>query len=414
MPDGRVLVVSGTNGYATSPGFWRGIQNTWEYADGNGPTGGVTGTPFYWFHLFPFVHVLASGEVFTHAKRTTRLLDPAKGEWRRVAPAGTLVFEKGKTPQPGDTVWPFSRTGPGPGTSVLLPLQPRLVRDRWVYPTGRVMILGGGGAEGAPEPEINGESYNLHANTPATRTVEILDLADAAPTWRTATSMANGRVMCDTALLPDGTVLVVGGGRYGRSGGLLAHFASVELEGMADKGALDPVLEPELFDPVTETWRMMCRKPIGRLYHTTAMLLADARVLVAGHDGALNMVPYDRSRYELEVFSPPYLFASDGSPAVRPTIGQAPDEITYGHPFEIIVGAHISSACLIQPSALTHQINPSQRYVGLVIDAQSRDGKVVLAGAPNARIVQPGWHMLFVVNDAGTPSVAHWLHVQGA
>jgi hypothetical protein len=413
MPDGHVLVVSGTNGYATVPGFWRGIQNTWEYADGSGPTGNVTATPFYWFHLFPFVHVLTAGEVFTHAKRTTRLFNPETGKWRRVAPLGPLVMDPGHTPPTGDTVWPFSRTGPGPGTSVLLPLHPTLVVDRPVYPIGRVMILGGGGAEGAPEPEIKDEPYDLHANTPATRTAEILDLAPDTPEWRPTASMANGRVMCDTALLPDGTVLVVGGGRYGRSGGLLAHFASVELEGMADKGALDPVLEPELFDPVTETWRTMCRKPIGRLYHTTAMLLADARVLVAGHDGALNMVPYDRSRYELELFSPPYLFGPNGSPAARPSIGQAPDEITYGHPFEITVSAHISSACLIQPSALTHQINPSQRYVGLVIYEQSHDGKIVFAGAPNANVVPPGWHMLFVVNDAGTPSVAHWLHVRG-
>jgi hypothetical protein len=123
------------------------------------------------------------------------------------------------------------------------------------------------------------------------------------------------------------------------------------------------------------------------------------------------MEPYDRSRYELELFSPPYLFAPDGSLAARPTINRAPDAIGYGRPFEINVSAHIKSACLIQPSALTHQINPGQRYVGLGIDAQG-DGRVVLGGVPNANVLPPGWHLLFAVNDAGTPSVAHWLHVQ--
>lgn len=108
------------------------------------------------------------------------------------------------------------------------------------------MILGGGGAEGESEPKIKDGVYNLHANTPATRTVEVIDLDEDPPVWLETTPMANGRVMPDSVLLPDWTVLVVGGGRYGKSGGLLAHFASVDLGGEPDKGALDPVMEPEL------------------------------------------------------------------------------------------------------------------------------------------------------------------------
>jgi hypothetical protein len=53
LPDGRVFITSGTNGYATSPGLGRGIQNTWEYIDGTGPVGGKQDTGFYWFHLYP-------------------------------------------------------------------------------------------------------------------------------------------------------------------------------------------------------------------------------------------------------------------------------------------------------------------------------------------------------------------------
>lgn len=412
MPDGRVFITSGTNGFATSPGLGRGIQNTWEYADATGPVGGKQNTNFYWFHLYPFQHVLGDGRVFTHAKRTTRLFDPTTSQWSRVAPAGALTAPPGRTPTPGDTVWPYSRTGPGPGTSVLLPLVPSRDGDRWVYPTGRVLILGGGGAEGAPEPEITGEPYDLHADTPATRSAEILDLGQDDAAWRATRPMANGRVMPDSVLLPDGTVLVVGGGRYGRSGGLLAHFASVEQGGAPDKGALDPILEPELFDPVTETWRSLCRKPIGRLYHTTAMLLADGRVVVGGHDGALNMEPYDRSRYELELFSPPYLFAADGSLAPRPVVSRAPERATYGESIEVVVDHRISSAALIRPSALTHQINAEQRYVGLgIVDLDRSGGDIVLAAPPDANVAPPGWYLLFVVDEAGTPSVGHWVQL---
>lgn len=409
LPDGRIFISSGTNGYATTPGLGRGIQNTWECADGNGPTGGKRDTGFFWFHLYPFHHVLTNGELFTHAHRATRLFDPETSGWRRVAPSSAAL-----NAGPGITVWPYSRTGPGPGTSVLLPLHPIRDGGRWVYPTGRVLILGGGGAEGEPEPVITNKAYDLHANTPATRTAEIIDLAESTPNWRATKPMANGRVMPDSVLLPDGNVLVVGGGRYGKSGGLLAHFASVDMAGEPDKGALDPVLEPELFDPATETWRALCRKPIGRMYHTTAMLLPDARVLVAGHDGALNMPPYDRSRYELELFSPPYLFARDGSPAQRPLISRAPGSIRYGEQLDLAVSEHIASAALVAPSALTHQINPSQRYVGLGIDEQNEGAALRLAGPPDKNVAPPGWYLLFVVNDAGTPSVGSWIHVSSS
>jgi hypothetical protein len=407
LPDGRVWIASGTNGWATSPGLGRGIQNTYEFADTTGQVGGPIRTPFFWFHLYPFAHVLPSGLLFTHSKRSTRLFDPRTGRWRRIAPA------VGIDAAPGDTRWPFSRSGPGPGTCVLLPLRPEEREGEWVYPAGRLMILGGGGAEAAPEPEIRGETYDLRADTPATRTVEILDLDERRPQWRWAKQhMANGRVMPDTVLLPDGNVLVVGGGRFGKSGGLLAHFASVERGGEPDKGALDPVLEPELFDPDTETWRPLCRKPIGRLYHTSSLLLADGRVLVAGHDGALNMQPYDRSRYELEIFSPPYLYRSDGSLAPRPVIAAAPAAIDYGGHFEISVDVTVRDAALIRPTAVTHQINTEQRYVGLPVSRGERSDTYVATAPPTRGIAPPGWYLLFVVDTDGTPSVGHWVQLR--
>jgi Domain of unknown function (DUF1929) len=407
LPDGRVFVASGTNGWATSPGLGRGIQNTYEFADAAGQVGAPVKTPFLWFHLYPFAHLLPSGLVFTHSKRTTRLFDPNTGRWDRIAPVA------GVNTAPGDTLWPYSRSGPGPGTSVLLPLRPEASVDGWVYPPGRVMILGGGGAEAAPEPEISGEPYNLRADTPATRTVEILDLGEREPRWRWSKQhMTNGRVMPDAVLLPDATVLVVGGGRYGKSGGLLAHFASVERGGEPDKGALDPVLEPELFNPETEAWRTLCRKPIGRLYHTTALLLADGRVLLAGHDGALNMKPHDRSRYELEIFSPPYLFRPDGSPAPRPAVTSAPEAIGYGEEFQVGIDGEVRDVALIRPGAVTHQINTDQRYVGLGFAANDENDRVVVTAPPNGSVAPPGYYLLFVVNTHGTPSVGRWIHLR--
>ena len=78
-------------------------------------------------------------------------------------------------------------------------------------------------------------------DVPATNSAEILDFSQDTPEWKETMSMYNGRVMPDSILLPDAKVLVLGGGRFGQSGGLLAHFASTDTHGQPDKGATDPV-----------------------------------------------------------------------------------------------------------------------------------------------------------------------------
>ena len=66
----------------------------------------------------------------------------------------------------------------------------------------------------------------------------------------------------------------------------------------------------------------------------------------------------------------------------------------------------LRDACLIRPSALTHQINTEQRYIGLGPAAPG-----VFVSPPNANVAPPGWYLLFVVNRAGTPSLGHWLQL---
>ncbi len=82
--------------------------------------------------------------------------------------------------------------------------------------------------------------------------------------WVPAAPMRFARAHANSVLLPDGTVLMVGGGQEGKY--------------------TTPVLNPELYDPRTDTWTVLPRQHLGRMYHSTAVLLADGRVLSAGQD----------------------------------------------------------------------------------------------------------------------------------
>ena len=410
MADGKVFVISGTNGWATETGLGRGIQDTYEISD---PTTKAIGSPtalgFNIFHLYPFVHTLPSGQLFIHFKQTTAVFDPPSRTFGRIATGDAPAN------RPGGTKHPFSRTGPGPGTCVLLPFELSVDEEtgETSYAAARVMILGGGGAEGKPDPVVPGECYSLDSYTPATDTAEILDFGKPNPQWQIVSErMHAGRVMPDTVLLPTGEVLVVGGGRYGQSGGLLAHFTSSDVGGRPNKGAWDPVFEPELFDPASETWTKLCRKPLARLYHTTAALLPDARVLVAGHDGALNMRPFDSSQYDLEVFSPPYLFDANGQRAARPSVVVAPGLATYQQQVEIGFRSEqsVGRVSLIRQSSTTHQINSDQRCISLAYDVTSPD-RVTVSMPPDGGVAPPGYYMLFLVDESGVPSEAHWLRL---
>ena len=82
------------------------------------------------------------------------------------------------------------------------------------------------------------------------------------------TFLTNPRLMADAVLLPDGTVSVIGG-----AGG-----------GEADQ-AWPPIMWIESFDPATETFTSRTGITVPRLYHSTALLLPDGSVMIAGSTG---------------------------------------------------------------------------------------------------------------------------------
>jgi hypothetical protein len=174
------------------------------------------------------------------------------------------------------------------------------------------------------------------------------------------------------------------------------------------------VYAAELWNPATGTWRTLAAEQATRQYHSTALLLPDGRVLSSGGGicGTCDQVGYLAKN--AQVFSPPYLFAADGSPAVRPVIAGAPDTVNAGSTFTLDTpdAAAIAKVALVRLGAVTHSVNMEQRYVPLAFTRGS--GSLTATAPENVNIAPPGVYMLFVVDAAGVPSIAKMVTVADA
>ena len=179
-----------------------------------------------------------------------------------------------------------------------------------------------------------GKFFELGGNDPAVANTSIIDMNAATPTWQKIQSMAFPRRRLNIVLLADGTVMAVGGTR-------------------ASDDATQAVLEGEIWDPDTKLWTVVAAMTEARMYHSTALLLPDGRVVAAGGEAS--------GRLHAEIYSPPYLFKGP-----RPVINSAPSAVSYGDSITIGTDAtDIVSVALLRPSAVTHAINMNQLYVPL-------------------------------------------------
>jgi hypothetical protein len=323
LADGRVLVVSGTSddGELTPAVELYNQLAGWDLL----PDSASRLLP-----LYPRMHVLPNGEVACLGNGQDLIFfNPATQTWREIGNAGAI-------PHADDDL------------AVLL----------GAAQSARILHTGGGVEDETGEQR-------------GTALAQLIDLTDPEPAWRDIAPMANPRWFPNSALLPDGRLFVLGGGRGNNS---------------------DPVMEPEIFDPALETWTADAPMQVPRLYHSTALLLPDGRVWTAGTDGETRM----------EVYSPDYLL---GGP--RPVVSDAPASIAYGQDFSISQQepAEIASACFIRLSAVTHAFNMSQRHVALEF-TQSDPQSVAITALIDPNLAPPGHYMLFVLNADGVPCIA--------
>jgi Domain of unknown function (DUF1929) len=108
-----------------------------------------------------------------------------------------------------------------------------------------------------------------------------------------------------------------------------------------------------------------------------------------------------------EFFSPPYLFKGP-----RPTITQAPTQVTYDQNFFVATpdAATITSAVLMRLGAATHFFNMDARYVPVTF-TQAAGGLNITAPA-NRYLAPPGYYVLFILNSNRVPSIAPFVQIQ--
>ena len=218
-------------------------------------------------------------------------------------------------------------------------------------------------------------------------TAYTLDMTQTSPTWVQVASMAYPRTYHTSTLLPDGTVLVTGGGLN-----------------TEPTDTFHAVLPVELWSPVTKNWTTLASMNAPRLYHSVALLLPDARILISG-GGRTVQCGESTDQLSAEFFAPPYLFQGP-----RPTITSAPAQLSYGQNFTVQTpnAGQIAKVSLIRFGAVTHAFNAGQRFLPLSFSAGS--GSLTVTAPANSNLAPPGNYMLFIVNTNGVPSVAAVVH----
>src|SRR5262245_1176023 len=195
--------------------------------------------------------------------------------------------------------------------------------------------------------------------------------------------MSFARTYHTLTVLPDGDVLVTGGG------------TTTDAVGVATA-----VLPAEIWSPVTQTWTTVASMSAPRLYHSTALLMPDARVLVLG-GGRFNGVNEPTDQLSAQYYWPPYLFNGP-----RPSITSAPTTITFGSAFTVQTpdAARIAAVTFIRLGSATHAINMDQRLVPLAFIVGN--GSLSVQAPANGNLAPPGYYMLFILDTNGIPSVA--------
>jgi len=304
------------------------------------------------------------------------------------------------------------RVYPASAATVMLPLTPA---NKW---TPTLLFCGGSampdndwGTYSGP----NADTWTVTASNDCHRlTPEPSD--GSQPAYIQDDDMLEPRTMSQFIFLPTGKLLLLNGGQKGTAGYALGTPNTPDAQMPFGRSlATDPVLRPVIYDPDAPkgsrwTTQGLSASKIARLYHSTAMLLPDGSVIVAGSNPNpdVNTSTYYNTEYRADIFFPPYFSYGD-----RPSPQNLPQTLSYGgSSFDVLIPSWpISSlytsdfadaiiVTLVRGGFTTHAMNMGQRFMQLNNTyTVNKNGSITLHVAqlpPNPNLFQPGPALLYV------------------
>ncbi|MBA0565798.1 hypothetical protein Golob_010655 [Gossypium lobatum] len=380
LPDGRLIIVGGRRqfNYEFSP---KNIAaNTF-----NLPFLLETNDKGEENNLYPFVFLNVDGNLFIFANNRAILLDYVKNKVVKTYP----------TIPGGDP-----RSYPSTGSAVLLPLKNLKMADLQAE-----VLVCGGAPKGSFAQALRGNFIR------ALKTCARITITDPNPKWVMET-MPLARVMGDMILLPNGKVLLINGAGSGSAGWELGQ---------------NPVLSPVLYRPdkiIGSRFKTQNPTTIPRMYHSSATLLRDGRVLVGGsnphafYNFTSVLFPTELS---LEAFSPAYLDSKFND--LRPKIitPKSMSGIRYNKRTNIQVvitgkvAENLVSATMLAPAFNTHSFSMNQRLLVLGNDKVTTCGNsaynIEVTTPSTHNLAPPGFYLLFVVHQ-NIPSQGIWVKLR--
>lgn len=401
LPDGRVMVASGVRRVIasfTDPNPALSQVKLTEIYDASTQSWEDAGISQWSFPLYPRLHLMPDGTVFyggagqswnpfgetadQAAWGLQRSYDPQAKRWKSIGLARYGV-----------------RSG---AASAMLRLEP---------PYDRADILVAGGTFGsAPGTWAASTLSEIIRWTPA----GISNVGEFKPPLAGVTGdrsqLRNRRWFGTPVMLPTGEVFLTNGG---------------DADDVLDPGSAAPVRTPELYDPESGTWSELAPARRDRVYHNSAVLLPDGRVLVGGNAPhpahyTTHENPVTRSNNfrdsTFEIYEPPYLFRGRRPNVTNVVPGQD------GRALRLTLGSDtsagdISEVSLVRMGANTHSMDADMRSVEL---EHSGAGATVVASLPkqaDARILPPGPYYVFAMRESDegpVPSVAQVVMIRPA
>lgn len=336
-------------------------------------------------NLYPFVFLNVDGNLFIFANNRAILFNYAADKIVKTYP----------TIPGGDP-----RSYPSTGSAVLLPLK----SSKGKSVAAEVLVCGG-----APKGSfVKAESGTF---VEALKTCARIKITDPKPQW-VVENMPLARVMGDMTLLANGDVLIINGAGRGTAGWELGR---------------DPVLNPVVYKPDNafgSRFEQQNPSTVPRMYHSTAVLLRDGRVLVGGSNPHIR---YEFSNVlfptelRLEAFSPNYLDSQFAS--LRPSIFSPQSQVTVGYGQKLAIRFSITgrialnsvSVTMVAPSFNTHSFSMNQRLLVLasenVIAVGSSKFEVQVTTPSSGNLAPSGYYLVYVVHQQ-IPSEGIWVKIK--